>query len=171
MSAKIRATVIAVVIAAAGWLAWGWLAPSDEAEIRALLDRLADGASGEERASEIGRVARTAAVRGDLDPGITVDAGPPFQRLNGREAVIATAARVNKTLLSLEIRFSDVEITVDVDRQRAHATLTAEAYFMATPGARSFDARELEMAFRRFEGRWVVAEVLLIRAIKPLTTR
>ena len=75
--------VIAVALAAL-WFGWRWLFPNDEAQIRAVLERIADavgsGAAGE---GEVARIARAASRRRELDPQITVDAGPGFSQHQG----------------------------------------------------------------------------------------
>jgi hypothetical protein len=171
MRAAIRLVVLLAVVAAAGWYGWRWMFPDDEAAIRAVLGRIAEGVSaGAAGNGNMERLARVASLRHELAPDITVDAGPPFQRLTGREAIIGTAASLSGSTRDLQVRFEDVEITVEPSRQRAEVTLTVEARTRdAADGG--LDSRELEVIFRRVEGRWVVANVALIRALEPMGRR
>lgn len=171
MSAGVQRIVAAAVVIAAAWFGYQWLFPSDEAMIRALLDRIAESVSGAEGDSNITRMARAAGLRSELDPQITVDAGPPFSKLTGRDAVIGTAARFNTTARDVTISFSDVAIDVAPDRASARATLTAEARFRAAEGGRGLEARELLVTFRRPEGEWVVSDVTLIQTLQPLAPK
>jgi hypothetical protein len=170
-SAALRNTVVIIAVVAVAWLGWGWMFPDDEAQIREVLDRIAEGVSGGSSEGEVGRLARAASLRNDFDPDIVVDAGAPFARLKGRDAVIGTAARLSGSMRNLEITFADVEIQVSADRAQAHAAMTAEARFDEGAGGRGIDARELDVSFRRLDGRWVVSEVALIRALQPLDAR
>lgn len=171
MARPVRAFVVAALVAGTVWFVWQRLVPNDAAEIRSVLDRIAEGVGDDGGGGDVNRLARAAALRNELDPEITVDAGEPFQRLRGREMVIGAAARVRGSLRGLKVRFSDVEIEVEPDRQRAHVTLTAEAHFGTATGAPGFDARELAFVLRRLDDRWVIAEVSRILALKPINRR
>lgn len=166
----IRTLVLVVVAAAAIWLGWRWLVPDDEAQINAVLERIADGIGSGAAEGEVGRLARAASIRTALAPDVVVDAGPPFQRLQGRDAIIGAAARTSATVRNLDIRFPDVSIVVAPDRRSASAVVTAEARF--DDGARrGLDARELDIAFTRLDGAWVVSGVTLVQPLRRLDGR
>ena len=162
-----RRLVLAFVAAAGLWFGWQWFFPSDEAQILALLGRIADGVSSGAEEGDIGRLARAASLRNEFAPAVTVDAGPPFQRINGREAIIASAARTAGSVRNLAITFPDAAIAVASDRLSATAVVTAEARF-DQGGERRIEARELELAFTRDEGQWVVSAVTLVRPLNRL---
>jgi ketosteroid isomerase-like protein len=163
--------VIAGLAVIALWFAWQWFFPNDEAQIRAALERIAENVGSAASEGDVGRIARAAALRNELDPHIVVDAGPPFSRMTGRDTVIGTAARLNMTLRDLEIRFSDVEVTVDPDRNAATVVTTAEARYSDGQNQPGLEARELELVCRRLDGRWVISEVALVRTLTPVTPR
>lgn len=167
MPTALRPLIVALAALAALWMGYRWWFPDDEARIRAVLERIADGVSSGSDESEVGRIARAASLRNDLDPEILVDAGPPFVRMKGRDSVIGTAARLNGAIRNLEIVFDDVAI--DVSGDTATASLTAEAHFDEGRGGRGMEARELDITLRRLDGRWVIADVRLLRPIEPLT--
>jgi hypothetical protein len=164
--------VLLASVAAFGWYGWQWLFPDDEAAIRAVLQRIEEGVSAANGAGtgNMDRLARVASLRHELAPDITVDAGPPFHRLTGREAIIGAAASVSGSTRDLQVRFEDVEITVDPSGERAEVTLTAEARTGDSADG-DLDSRELEVIFRRLDGQWVVANVTLIPALKPMEGR
>jgi hypothetical protein len=153
-----------------GWLAWEWLFPSDEAQIRALLDRVAEAVGSGEDDGDLARLGRVAGLRQEFHPELFVDAGPPFRELRGREAVVAAAARTGAVLHELEISFVDVVITVDEGGEQGSATLVAEARFREGDAeARAYEARELDVLFVRHEDRWVISEVILVGGLQPLS--
>jgi hypothetical protein len=172
MRGPIRIVVLVAVVAAAAWYGWRWAFPDDEAAIRAVLSRIEEGVSAGEGAGNgnMDRLARAASLRHELAPDITVDAGPPFQRLAGRDAIIGAAASVSGSRRDLQVRFEDVDITVEPSGERAEVTLSATARSSDAADA-GLDTRELEVIFRRLEGRWVVANVKLIRALDPMENR
>jgi hypothetical protein len=164
--------VLIVVAVAAVWVSFEWLFPDDEARIRAVLERIADAVGGgAEQESEVARLARAASVRNQLDPQIAVDAGPPFSRISGRDAIIGTIARLDGTVDDLEVHFDDVAITVDPGGDSAKVHLTAEARYRDSAGARGFEARELDLTFRRLDGDWVLSDVAQVRTLEPITPR
>jgi hypothetical protein len=166
MTSAVRNAVAAGVVLAGAGAWWWWLAPGDEAEIRGVLDRISTAVSAS--GNRLERASRAASIRDELDPDIEVNAGAPFRQLRGRDAVIATAARLHASLGDLDVRFRDVEITIEPDAGRARVRLTAEARFGAGRVGREFDARELDFVFLRREGRWRVTHVALVRALRPL---
>ena len=163
----IKHLVIVAAVASGLWFAWQWLFPSDEAQIVALLERIADGVSRGAEDGELGRLARAASLGNEFAPDVTVDAGPPFQRIKGRDAIIGAAVRTSGSMRNLEIRFPDVSVAIAPDRQSATAVVTAEARF-DEGGGRSLDARELELEFTRQEGEWVISAVTIVQPLQRL---
>jgi hypothetical protein len=170
MREPIRKALIAVALAAAAWYGWQWLFPGDEARIAAVLERIADAVQ-EEGSQPAAILARAARIARELAPEVTVDAGPPFERVAGREALAAAAARARSRVQNLEIRFPDMDIVVSPGRDTALARVTAEARFVSGGSGQVREARELEIGFVRREGEWLVGSVVLVRAIDRLEAR
>ena len=165
----IKRWVITACALAALWFGWRWLFPSDETQIHRVLDRIAKAAgSGAAGESDVARIARSMSIRSALDPQITVDAGPPFRATSGRDVLIGTVARLNTTMKDLEVRFADVQISVDPSRTSAKVYTTAEALFHDARGDRGLEARELDLTFRRLEGDWVVSHVAPVTTLRPV---
>jgi hypothetical protein len=161
--------VILVVAAVAGlWVLSQWWFPGDEAQIRAVLDRIAAGISAEASDSQVGRAARVAALADAFDPEVIVSAGPPFSKVVGRDMVLGTAARMNATIRNLEIAFRDVQVTVADDHSQATVMLTAEARFDEGSGGRGLEARELQVTLRPTDDGWVVARAVLRETLQPV---
>ena len=163
-----RLVVIAFALAVL-WFGWRWLFPSDEVAIHRVLDRIARAAgSGPAGEGDVARIARSVSIRSALDPEITIDAGPPFHVTSGREVLLGTVARLNTTMEDLEVRFADVQISVDPSRTSAKVYTTAEALFREASGDRGVEARELDLTFRRLEGDWVVSGIAAVRTLRPV---
>lgn len=162
----IAVAVIGVVL----WFGWRYFFPSDEAQIRGTLERIAEAVgSGDAEQGQVARIARAASMRNELDSQIVVEAGPPFSQITGRDAVVAAVARLNSSIRDLEVALNDVQVSVAPDRATARAALTVEARFRDERGEPVVDARELEVAFRRLDEDWVVSQVALVRALNPVT--
>jgi hypothetical protein len=162
--------ILSAVVVAAAVLGYRYFFPGDEAKIRGVLERIAAAVSaGAEEEGEMSRLARAASVRNELDPEISVDAGPPFRRMQGRDAIIGTIARLRGSVRDLVVSFEDVDVTIDPDGTSAQVYLTAEARYRDGSGARGLEARELEVAMRKLEGDWVVSKVTLVRTLEPLS--
>jgi hypothetical protein len=162
-----RKAIVLVLVGAGLWAGWRLLFPSDEAQIRALLDRVGDTLSSAASEGDVARLARVASLREELAPNVTVDAGPPFKRVTGREALIGALARMRGTLRNVEVTFPDVSVAVAPDRQTAVAVVAAEAQFEDAGGRRN-DARELDVEFARTDGRWVIAAVTGVSPLRRL---
>lgn len=162
---------IAIIAAVLGLLVFGWrsLFPSDEAQIRAVLARVADGLSAPvEGGRALAIAARVAALQQEFSTDVVVEAGAPLQRLVGRQEVISAIGRLSVSVYQLEVRFPEIAVTIRDEDPTATAIVTAEAHFNQTGGERTFEARELEMTFTRNDDRWVIASVTLIQPLERL---
>ena len=162
--------VLAVAAAVGLWFGWQWVFPNDEAQITAVLERIAAGVSGGAGEGSVARLTRAASLRSEFAPDVIVDAGPPFQRITGRDAIMNVVARTRGSVRNVVIAFPDVAIAVASDRLSATAVVTAEARF-DEPGGQGRDARELDLAFTRHEGQWVISAVTLLRPLNRLDGR
>lgn len=163
-----RRAVVLIVIIASAWAGWRFLFPGDEAQIRAVLERVSETVSGDVSDGDVARLARAASLRDELAPNVVVDAGPPYGRVTGRDAIIGAVARARGTARALDLAFPEVSIAVASDRQTAVAVVTAEARVTDARG-RHVEVRELEIEFARADGRadgkWMIAAVT---AVSPL---
>lgn len=162
--------LLVVVGLAVLWFGYRRLFPDDEARIRAVLEQIADAVgSGAGDESDVSRLARAGSMRNHLEPQITVDAGPPFSRMIGRDTIVGTVARLRGSVDDLEVEFDDVQVAIGPDHTTARVYLTAEARYRDGSGARGLEARELDLTFRKLEDKWVVASIALVRTLEPLT--
>ncbi len=166
---RVRApAVVALLFAVAAWAAWQRIFPSDEAQIRAALNRVAAAMTDTVEEKPLSALTRAAALSEEFARDVSVDAGSPFSRIEGREALLATAARLRGMVPELDVRFVDVDVNVDEARTEARVTTTAEARFLRAGGdAREVDARELDIGLGRRDGRWVITSVRLVDVLEP----
>jgi hypothetical protein len=168
----LQRALVVVAVAAAAWFGWRWLFPDDEAQIRSVLEHIAETMSrGTRDEGEVARLARVASLRTALDPEITVDAGQPFSRIRGRDALIGSVARFNAGARDVEFELADVQVHVALDRSQATVYLTAEARFVDANGGRGLEARELNLTMKRRDGDWVVSAITPVRTLEPLKPR
>jgi hypothetical protein len=165
-----RRAIVVVLTLAGAWFGYGWLFPGDTAQIRGVLARIADAFEGDDGVG-VQDLARIRALQDDFAPDAVVDAGAPFLRLTGREAIVSAAGRVRAVTRNLSVRFPEIEIIVADDRQTAAATVTAEARFDDADGHRDLEAREFDLQFVRRDGQWVIMSVTLIPASEGLDVR
>lgn len=162
------ASVAVVVLALiAGTVLWTRLFPSDEAEIRALLDEVRTALT-EPSSGRLEQVARARAVSARLAPDITIDLGAPWGVLRGREAVLAAVARAAGRLDSAAIQFQETEIVVAEGREHASGTTVVEA---REAGQTRAAAREFSIDFQRIDGQWLIAAVAAVAPLDRLETR
>jgi hypothetical protein len=160
--------VVFAVVAMTAWVGWRWMFPSDEAQIRAALDRLARAVGTQAEDTTLAAIGRLAALSEDLAPDIRVDARAPLAPIDGRDALVAAVARVRGSVHDLEVRFVDVEVRVDDGQSTARVSATAEARFVRLAGQRpELDARELDIGFGRRDDRWVVTSIAVVDVLIP----
>jgi hypothetical protein len=175
-----RRLLVIVALAAAVWFGWQRLFPSDTAQIEALFGRVAESltnedasedATGAGRAGGLEALARVAALQNEFTVDATVDGGAPFQRLAGRQAIVAAAARVRAGVRNLAVRFPDIAMEFGDNRDEAHAQVTAEARFDEESGVRATDIRELQVTLVRIDGEWKIKSVTATSPLERLDER
>lgn len=155
-----------VALVAIGYFGYRWYASStDEARIRAALDDLAATVS-ESGGEGLSQMTRAATLGSFFAPDVEIDLGAPWAPFRGRDTIMAMAAKANVPGEGLDVRFVDVEVDVAPDGLNATARMTATATDRGDLVERGFDARELEMAWRKVEGQWLIARVTGIETLE-----
>ena len=162
-----RPLILGLIAAVLAFYGYRTLFPDDERQIRDQLDRVATALSVSGEESDVGRLARIAALSSDLAIDVRVEGTTPGEPLKGRDAVMAAAVRVAAAIGDLRLAFLDTEVGFEDGRQQALVHLTAEARFKAA-GESGIDARELDIIFRKTGGRWLVATVLPVDTLTPV---
>jgi hypothetical protein len=144
-----------------------WTSP--ERQIRRVLAGVAEGLSHDAPASGLGAVAAVAALQEYFSTDVSIESARPTAVINGRDAVLATAARLRSTLPSMRVEFVDLQITLGADNESADVDCTAMATLQDRAGQQSVDAREVIIAMRIADGRWVITRARAIEVLEPLT--
>ena len=163
---RLPQVVIVVALVALGYFGYRWYAGTgDEGRIRAALEELAAAVS-EPGAEGLAQMTRAAALGGFFAPDVEVDLGPPFAPFRGRDTIMAMAAKAAVPGQGLDVRFVDVEVDVAPGGADAVARMTATVAERGVAADRGIDARELEMAWRKVDGDWVIARVTGIETLQ-----
>jgi hypothetical protein len=167
---KVARVVIAVAASAAVVWVGLLLFPSEERQIRGRLRELALAASLEGTETEMVRLTKAAQVSKYFAQDVVVDLGEPYPPIEGRDSLVAMAARAGPPGGVLQIEFVDVEVTVDADARTARVSLTAKATGRAPAGGRDpVDARELSLTLRKADGPWVISRIDVLRTLEPVS--
>jgi len=162
----IRRVIVAVVaVIAIAWIARAWW-PSEERRIRARLDALAEEVSTPAGNMEdaLARMARAVRIGSFFTEAAAIEAGPPYPALRGRDTIVGAASSVGAQEVTLE--FVDVQVGVAAGQQAASAYMTAKAAGLDRAGGRGLDASEVEMDFRKVDGRWLIAAARVRRTLE-----
>ena len=144
-----------------------WTSP--ERQIRRVLAGVAEALSHEAPASALGAVAAVSSLQQYFSQDVTVESTRPAAVLNGRDAVLATAARLRSFTPAMRVEFVDLQIALAGDSQSADVTCTAMATLQDRAGQESVDAREVIITMRIEDGRWVITRGRAIEVLEPLT--
>jgi ketosteroid isomerase-like protein len=158
--------VLAILLAAGGWLAWKTLFPSDEQRIRARLDDIAEAVNARSDGDGLNRLADAARLASFFTEDVAIDPGPPHAPIRGREAVVATASSAGRAAGGVELSFVDVQVAVgDAGAATAHMTLQL-TWTNAQTRERTIDAREIALTLREVEREWRVARVSPVQTLE-----
>ena len=158
--------VILFALGAIAYFGYRWyVASDDERRIRAALDDLAVtvGESGEDGLAQMTRAARLGRF---FTPDVVVDLGPPYMPVQGRDTIMAMAAKAQVPGGGLDVRFVDVSIDVAPSGEAAVARLTATVRSRDGTVGSGLDAKELEMAWRKLDGEWLIERVTGIETLE-----
>jgi ketosteroid isomerase-like protein len=116
--ANVVRLVVALLAVIGGWLAWKTLFPSEEQRIRARLDQIVDTVNAPS-SDDLGKLADAARLASFFTDDVTIDPGPPYPTMRGRDAVVAAAAAAGRAAGGFELSFADVQVAVG-DGDTAH---------------------------------------------------
>ncbi|HMD68046.1 MAG TPA: hypothetical protein VKF42_04140 [Chitinivibrionales bacterium] len=163
-----KAVFVIAPIAIAAVVVWLVTQDWDQRRIRKNLDRLA-AAVYKPRGAVIEGMdlfKRVAIIQSMFTTDCVISAGEPAPEMKGTEELCGLFAQGIKTVKELKILFKDVSVTVAPDHLSAAATMTVEAIGEDfSEGKRKFDAREVEAAWKKIEGKWKIAEVKEVQTL------
>lgn len=163
-----KAVAVVVLIAAAAVVVWLLTQDWDQRRIRKNLDRLAAAAYKPRGAAIEGMdlFKRVAIIQSLFTTDCVISAGEPAPEMKGTDELCALFAQGIKTVKELKILFKDVSVTVAPNHLSATAAMTVEAIGEDfSEGNRKFDAREVEVAWKKNEGKWKIAGVKEVQTL------
>jgi hypothetical protein len=161
----VRLTWLGLLVAAAVW-AGSVLFPSPDRVIRGELVQLAKAASIGPNEAPLARLSRAQKLSTFFTPDVQITVDIPTrstQTFNGREEVQEAALAARSMLSELTVKFVDVVVTVDPDKQSARADLTATA---SLPGEKLPEVQELEVRFKKTDRDWLISRVRTVKTLR-----
>jgi ketosteroid isomerase-like protein len=164
-----RKTVfIIAAIVAAGMVIWLVTQDWDQRRIRKNLNRLAAVAL-KPRGTAIEGIdlfKRVAILRSLFTEDCVISPGEPVPQIRGLDELSAIFSQGINMVAELKVLFKDVSVSMAPGRAGATATMTAEGIGTDLQGGgRQFEAREIEMAWKKVGGKWKIA---LVKEVKTL---
>ena len=147
------------------------LFPTEAERIRRQLDALGEAASFEAGEVGLARVARAVGIGRYFATDVVIDLGEPFGMIEGREAVVAMAARIPVGSEDVTIQFVDAGIIVLPDEGSATVRVTVQGTGLDLAGRDVIDACEIDIRFQQIEGDWLIARVDGVQVIQRPGTR
>jgi hypothetical protein len=164
MKLIVRLILLAGLLALAVW-SWGFFFPTPQKIIEGRLLKLARLASCSPKDGNIKMLADTHRISLLMAQNIHVVLDLPGGRettFDNREELLQAAMAARQAVRSLDVRFSDIGVIVNADKQSATALLTV----MAKIGTdRDLLVEELRFTFKKTEDNWLITG---IEAVKPL---
>ena len=156
--------VLAVLGLVLVFLVWRHFFPGDEARIRQVIARAAKAGSVAGNEGDLGRTIKAADLASlcTSDISVKVDALGMRGGLDGRDQVRMAAMQLGNTFGNYRIVPGEIVVR-EIGDGSARVTLTA-SFEGGTPA--DFNAQEFELGFRKVEGRWLIARVETVRALR-----
>lgn len=160
----VKRVAVAAVGAIVLYLAWGWLVPSAEDQVRAAVHALAETLSSDTR-DPIGQVAALGRLRAQLVDDVVVVTAPGAE-IRGRDAVAGLWQRVRASGDAVHVRVLDLTVTVADDGASATVDGVAELTIERN-GVPERELREARAAFVTVDGEWRLERAALVEAVTP----
>ena len=158
--------VLAALVAAFVGYRW-WNSP--DRQIRRVLDDIATRLSHDQPVTGLAAVGALAGLQDDFALDVVIEPGPPAMPLEGRDMLLAAAARLVSATPSLRLDFADAQIAVGADGTSARVACSVTAQLRDTAGRETVDVREMMIEMRIENGRWVVQRATAVNAIEPVS--
>jgi hypothetical protein len=157
--------VLVLALIAAGILAWRVLLPSPQNVIRARLRKLAETVSFEAGQGTIPKALKAQKLADYFTSDVKITAeirGYGSDTWNGRDELVQNAAIRMQQLAALNVKFNDINVTLEPDGQSAVANLTGSA---TVPGERDFFVQEFNFRLKKVGGHWLICEIETVKTL------
>jgi ketosteroid isomerase-like protein len=151
---------IALTVAAA----CGWF-DDDRAQITSQLKRFTEGVNTS-APEGLPSVTRAAELGSFFTDDVVVELGEGSAPIQGRETLIAMAARLQGRLAEFRLGFTDATVQVAPNKQSAEVTLTAQFNRRDSTARQQMDAREFKLLMRQEGGTWKIARATAVDTLK-----
>jgi hypothetical protein len=164
MSRRTQAALALVALAAAGVWVWRSIGTPRDREIRNRLTQLA-AEFNSSTTDGLGIAARAARLGSYFTPDVIIELGQGSPPIQGRETLMAMAARLQPRTAAFQLELKDV--TVDrADDASAEIVFTALIRRRSfSSGEQSIDAREFSATMRKTD-EWRIAHVVAIDTLR-----
>ena len=147
-----------------------WLVTQDwdQRRIRKNLDRLAAAAYKPKGAviQGVDLFKRVTVLRSVITADCVISPGEPVPQIKGLDELCGLFAQGINMVAELKVMFKDVSVNFAPERQGATATMTAEGIGTDLQGGpKQYEAREIEMTWKKIEGKWKIAEVKEVKTL------
>ena len=162
MKPVFRIALLAAAVAAGVWL-WTVIFPGPEKIIRRQVAAIARAASFNAGENPLVAAAGAEQFAGFFSPAVDVNLDLPGrarQTLSGRDEILQAVLAARASVSGLKVKFPDVAVTVNPDRQSALADLDVEAQ---VAGDKDSIVLEMKFTFQKTDGRWLVTHVETVR--------
>lgn len=168
MVARPLVTVAPVLaLAAGGWFLYGSLWPDEPARVRAAVHALATTVTDAGQAQQgAAQFAALADLRNQLADDVTVEAAQRALLVEGRDQVLALAARFASAPTRPALSFVDVTVSLGADGATAAVSATAEFSETTAAGQQAFDAQQVELVWVKPGGTWVLRSARAIDVLR-----
>ncbi len=167
MKVVVRLIPIVLLAAVGVWL-WTIFFPSPEKIIRKQLIKLAADVSFSKNDGSLTKLAGFAGASsvGDFfttNVDVNVDI-PGYEQhtLAGRDEITQASLLARQRVASLSVKFTDINVTVALDKQSAVADVTVE---VKVAGESDDFVQEAKVSFEKSERQWLISRVDTVRTI------
>lgn len=155
-----------LALAAGGWFLYGWLWPDEPARVRAAVHALAATVTDAGAGPGAAQFAALADLRNQLADDVTVEAAQRALLVEGRDQVLAFAARFASSPTRPALSFVDVTVSLGADGATAAVSATAEFSETTAAGQQAFDAQQVELVWVKPGGTWVLRSARAIDVLR-----
>lgn len=164
MKIVFRIVLVAALAALGAWL-WMVLFPSPEKVIRQRFEDLARTTSVSAGAGDLARLSAARSLAGFFSTNVEMSLDlPRFGRLGSmdREEITQMALAATSRAGGLQVKFPDLNVTVDPGRQSAVVDLTVTAVVAGEPDSL---VQEMKVTLHKIDGQWLITRVETVRTL------
>ena len=164
MKIALRFILFVALVALGVWL-WCILFPSPEKVIHKRLVELARIVSCSSGESDLMRLAAARSVAGFFSTNVELAVElPELGQRNSmdREEITQVALLARARAGGVQVKFTDINMTVAPDKQSAVADLTVEA---KVSGERDPFVQQMKFTLQKIDGKWLIARVETVRTL------